>query len=120
MPNPVARAKRKHPNLELIEVGVFALLLLVVCAQTFYLLTYVRQQRQVSEQVACQVQVNSVFREALTLRTDAGTRERQAQREFLAAVLDGVTADELATYNRALDEADRDRAYAPLPSVPRC
>lgn len=117
MPNPVARAKRKHPNLELVEVGVFALLLIVVCAQTYYLMTYVRDQRAITDRLQCQVQLNDVFREALTLRTAAQARERQAQREFLTSRAFGP--EQLRNYLAALDEADADRANTPLPTS-RC
>lgn len=107
---------KRPPTMGLVELAVFAVLTLVLCGQTYYLLTYVAAQRAITDRLQCQVQLNDVFREALTLRTAAQARERQAQREFLTSAFG---PEELRNYLAALDEADADRANTPLPTS-RC
>lgn len=107
---------KRPPTMGLVEMAVFAVLALVLCGQTVYLLTYVSNQRAITDRLQCQVQLNDVFREALTLRTAAQARERQAQREFLTSTF---SPEQLRTYLAALAEADRDRANNPLPTS-RC
>lgn len=105
-------------GLQAVEVAIFGLLFAAILGQSFYLITYVREQREVVAALSCQTELNTQFRLALKIRTDAATRERAAQRELLTGppTKDPVTAKErVQNYLNVLDDADRERDANPLP-----
>lgn len=110
---------RKLASMQGVEVVMFVLLFVVIVAQSVYLVTYVRAQREVQDQLVCQSQVNTAFREALTVRTESAGRERDAQRKLLTALSEPPSREQFQRayedYFTALDQADRDRDANPLP-----
>lgn len=105
-------------GLQAVEMVIFGLLFAAILGQSVYLITYVREQREVVDAIRCQTELNTQFRIALKLRTDAATREREAQRELLTGppARDPATARErVQNYLNVLDEADRERDANPLP-----
>lgn len=77
---------------------------------------------QQSEQVTCQSAFNAVFAAALDQRSDAATKERQAQRVLLTTPYTTPTdwAASKDQYLEALDQADEQRNENPLPDRPAC
>lgn len=114
---------RKLVSLQGVEIAIFAVLFLAIIGQSIYLITYVREQREVQDALVCQSQLNSAFRDSLTSRTDAASRERAAQRAFLVSLTQDTTPAQgqkaFSDYLHALDDADADRANNPLPA-PTC
>lgn len=112
---------RKPASLQAVEVVILALLLVVIVGQSAYLLTYVTQSRKVQDRLVCQTQINTAFRESLTVRTESAGRERDAQRQLLTSlrrpVDRAVVEDAYARYFAVLDQADRDRDAHPLPDI---
>jgi hypothetical protein len=113
--------RKGAPSLQGVEAAIFAFLLLVILGQTYYLVTYVQQQRETTAKVLCQSDVNTAFRRALLERSDSSARERQAQRDLLTALAVQPPPEEArVVYRRyfdVLDQADRDRAANPLPTT---
>lgn len=111
----------KAPSLQGVELAIFAFLFLVIVGQSIYLITYVQAQREVTATLACQSQVNTEFRAALTERSDSSARERNAQRALLTALATQPPLDQqqaaFTQYFNVLDMADRDRAKNPLPTT---
>lgn len=106
-------------GLHAVELAVFGLLFAAILGQSFYLITYVREQREVVEAIACQTKLNTQFRLALKIRTDAATREREAQRTLLTSPPAKDAAEAKArveSYLKVLDQADRERDANPLPA----
>lgn len=114
---------RKLVSLQGVEMAIFAILFLAIIGQGIYLVTYVRAQRETQDVLVCQSHLNAAFRDALSARTDAASRERSAQRTFLTSLTqDSTTAQRQEAYEdylHALDDADADRANNPLPA-PTC
>lgn len=114
---------KRIASLHGVEVVIFALLLAVMIGQSYYLLTYVHEQRLTQDRLVCQSHLNDAFRDALTQRTDAASAERAAQRTFLTSLTQNSTPAQAqkayGDYLAALDAADRDRANNPLPA-PSC
>lgn len=97
-------------------LGVLALL--VVAASTAL---YAQQAATLSRVTECQRTYNQAFAAGLAARSEAARMERQSQRELLTAILSRPGDREsgraaLDRYLRGLDQADRDRASAPLPT----
>lgn len=106
-------------GLQAVELVIFGLLFAAILGQSFYLITYVREQREIVASVACQTELNTQFRLALKIRTDAASREREAQRTLLTGppVKDAAEAKaRVQHYLDVLDEADRERDANPLPA----
>jgi len=105
-------------GLQAVELVIFGLLFAAIIGQSFYLITYVREQREVVEKIRCQTELNTAFRLALKIRTDAASREREAQRELLTGPPTkdpAVAKARIEGYLKVLDEADRERDANPLP-----
>lgn len=100
-------------GLHAVEVAIFGLLFAAILGQSFYLITYVREQREVVDAIACQTHLNTEYRKALKIRTDAASREREAQRTLLT---NPITAESTRAYLDVLDDADRERDANPIPS----
>lgn len=125
-PNLPPAPPRRHSNLEMdgIRIATLAVLTLTTLMTVFlmlYLMTNVREQREVNE--CYQNQADQLLSSIVSGR-DAARQERTAQLAMLNTILDPGSSVEarrraVEDWRESLTEADQTRADAPAP-IPRC
>lgn len=97
--------------------------MIVVVLALITMIAAVTANVHLEQTTACQAQFNQSYREALAERTDAATKERNAQRTLVLAVSDADPSNNRAAldaYRTALDRADAQRHAHPVPSLRVC
>ncbi|GAA0632402.1 hypothetical protein GCM10010174_61830 [Kutzneria viridogrisea] len=102
------------------RIGV-ALIVLAALSTVSGVIVTVREHQQIE----CQAGVNGALSKALRERSDAASKERQAQLALFSALLDpGATPESrraaLATYYEQYKAADSARDANPLPDASTC
>lgn len=109
-----------EPNdpLRVVTVALLAAMVLAVGGLILYLTTYVREQRQTAE---CYATAFEELNTSLAVSREAARQDRAELRTLVTSITDPAKTEQerraaLDVFARALDEADADRAAAPLPT----
>lgn len=104
--------------LRVVTLVLVAAMVLAVAGLIFYLVTFVREQRQTAE---CYQKALTELNTSLAVSREAARQDRAELRTLVTSITDPAKTsqerrDALDRYAAALDAADRDRAAAPLPT----
>jgi hypothetical protein len=110
MSNPIARWTAER-WLGAIIVAMSMITIIIVAVQT----------ERLSDATECQAEYNDAYTKGIQQRASAARSERQAQRTYLNALLNGATTEAEARdatdeYLASLDRADRTREAAAIPT----
>lgn len=101
-----------------LTLATLALMVVVVAALSLYLMTYVREQRELSE---CYRQAFNETNSAIATSVAAAGRDRRGLLDMLTAISDPARtreqrAGDLETYRLLLARGEAERASNPLPN----